>query len=138
MPVGTHTERCVSQKILQWMGITPGRVVRANLFNTVVEVATEVPIVVVAQQLHLIREWEEILVNVSCMMGKKEYIMDVVRHSSEVIKQRGETEGDSMCLHRSTRTEGDFDSLGGSCEPTSVADWQFASTISSRVHSQDP
>ena len=23
MPVGTHTEWCVSQKILQWMGITP-------------------------------------------------------------------------------------------------------------------
>ena len=23
MPVGTHTERCVSQKILQWTGITP-------------------------------------------------------------------------------------------------------------------
>ena len=23
MPVGTHTEQCVSQKILQWTGITP-------------------------------------------------------------------------------------------------------------------
>ena len=23
MPVGTHTEQCISQKILQWTGITP-------------------------------------------------------------------------------------------------------------------
>ena len=36
------------------------------------------PIVTVTQQLHLIHEWEEIPVNVSCIMGKREYIMDVV------------------------------------------------------------
>ena len=92
MPVGTHTERCISQKILQRTGITHERVIRANLFDTVVEVAAEVPIVAVAQQLHLIHEWEEILVNVSCIMGKREYIMDVVCRSSEMIEQRGETE----------------------------------------------
>ena len=90
--MGTHSERCVSQKILQWTGITPEHIVRVNLFDTVVEVAAEVPIVAVAQQLHLIRVWEEIPVNISCMMGKKEYIMDVVCHSSEMIEQRGETE----------------------------------------------
>ena len=95
--MGTHTERCVSQKILQWTGITPERVIRANLFDTVVEVAAEVPIVTVAQQLHLIHEWEEIQVNVSCIMGKREYIMDVVHRSSEMIKQRGETEREIQC-----------------------------------------
>ena len=56
------------------------------------EVAAEVPIVTVAQQLHLIREWEEIPVNVSCIMGKMEYIMDVVHRFSKMIEQRGETE----------------------------------------------
>ena len=90
--MGAHSERCVSQKILQWMGITPECIVRVNLFDTVVEVAAEVPIVAMAQQLHLIHKWQEILVNVSCMLGKKEYIMDVVCHSLEMIKQRGETE----------------------------------------------
>ena len=87
-----------------------------------VEVAAEVPIVVVAQQLHLIRKWEEILVNVSCIMGKREYIMDVVCCSSEMIEQRGERERDSMHPHRSTRAEGDLDSSGGQCEPTSAVD----------------
>ena len=72
-------------------------VIRVNPFDTVVEVAAEVLIVAVTQQLHLIREWEEIPVNVSCMMGKKEYIMEVVRHSSEMIKQRGEAEKEIQC-----------------------------------------
>ena len=97
MPVGTHSKWCVSQKILQWTGITPECVVRVNLFDTVVEVAAEVPIVAVAQQLHLISEWEEIPVNISCMMGKKEYIMDMVHHSLEMIEQRGEAEKDIQC-----------------------------------------
>ena len=92
MLVGTHSERCVSQQIVWWTGVTPECVIRVNPFNTVVEVAADVPIVAVAQQLHLVREWEEIPVNVSCMMGKKEYIMDMVCQSSEVIEQRGEAE----------------------------------------------
>ena len=71
MPVGTHSEWCVSQQILQWTGITPECVIRVNPFDTVVEVAAEVPIVAVTQQLHLIGEWDEIPMNVSCMMGKK-------------------------------------------------------------------
>ena len=56
MPVGTYSERCVSQKILRWTGITPEHMLRVNPFDTVVEVAAEVPIVSVAQQLHLIHE----------------------------------------------------------------------------------
>ena len=71
MPVETHSERCVSQQILWWTGVTPEHVIRVNPFDTVVEVAADVPIVTVAQQLHLVHEWEEILMNISCMMGKK-------------------------------------------------------------------
>ena len=33
------------------------------------------------------------------MMGKKEYIMDLVRHSSEMIEQRGETEKEIQHTH---------------------------------------
>ena len=69
----------VSQQISWWTGVTPECVIRVNPFDTVVEVAAEVPIVAVAQQLHLVCKWEEIPVNVSCMMGKKECIMDMVR-----------------------------------------------------------
>ena len=102
MPVGTHSECCVSQQLLQWTGVTPEYVIRVNLFHTVVEVAAEVPIVAITQQLHLICKWEDIPVNVSCMMGKNEYIMDVVCHSSEMIEQRGGRERDPMCPTRST------------------------------------
>ena len=105
MPSGTHTEWCISQKILQWTGITPEQVIRAKPFDTVVEVAAEVPIVTVAQQLHLIREWEEIPVNVSCIMGKREYIMDVVHHSSEFIEQREETEREIQRTHIEAREQ---------------------------------
>ena len=97
MPMGTHSERCVSQQILRWTGVTPECVIRVNPFDTVMEVAAEVPIVAVTQQLHLVREWEEIPMNVSCMMGKKVYIMDVVRQSSEMIEQRGEAEKEIQC-----------------------------------------
>ena len=97
MLVGTHSEQCVSQQILQWTGVTPEWVINVNVFDTVVEVAAEVLIVAVTQQLHLIHKWGEIPVNVSCMMGKKEYIMDVVCHSSEMIKQRGEAEKEIQC-----------------------------------------
>ena len=64
-----------------------------------VEDGAEVSIVAVTQQLHLIHEREEIPVNVSCIMGKREYIMDVVHRSSEMIEQRGETEKEIQCVH---------------------------------------
>ena len=92
LPVGTHTERCVSLQIIQWTGITPVRTTRMNPTDTVVEFAADVPIVAVAQQLHLVREWEEIPVIVSCIMGKREYVMEVCRQRSTLIEQRGETE----------------------------------------------
>ena len=92
-----HSLRFVSQQILQWTGVTPEWVIRVNPFDTVVEVAAEVPIVAVTQQLHLIHEWGEIPMNVSCIMGKKEYIMDMVRCSSEMIEQRGEAEKEIQC-----------------------------------------
>ena len=75
-----------------YSGLTPEHVIRVHRFDTVVEVAVEVPIVAVTQQLHLVCKWEKIPMNVSCMMGKKEYIMDVVCYSLEMIKQRGEAE----------------------------------------------
>ena len=88
-----------------------------------VEVAVEVPIVAVAQQLHLIHEWEEIPVNVSCMMGKKEYIMDVVCCSSEMIEQRRETEKEIQCARIEAQEQREIlNSPGGPCEPTSVTD----------------
>ena len=77
LPVGTYMEHCVNLQIVQWTGITPVCTTHMNLLDTVVEFAEEVPIVAVAQQLHMIREWEEVPVTVSCIMGRREYIMEV-------------------------------------------------------------
>ena len=101
LPVGTYTDRCVNLQILQWTGITPTHTTRINLLDTVVEFAADVPIVAVAQQLHMIREWEEVPVTVSCIMGRREYIMEVCRQKSILIEQRGEAEKE---IER-TRTE---------------------------------
>ena len=65
-----------------------------NLYDTVVEVVAEIPIVAMAQHRHMIQKWEEVPVSVLYIMGKKENIMDVVHYRSETIKQRGEAERD--------------------------------------------
>ena len=89
LPVGTYTDRCVNLQVLQWTGITPVRTTRINPLDTVVEFVADTPIVAVAQQLHMIREWEEIPVTVSCIMGRREYIMEVCRQKSILIEQTG-------------------------------------------------
>ena len=103
LPVGTYTDRCVNWQILQWTGITPARTTCVNPLVTVVEFAAEVPIVAVAQQLHMIREWEEIPVTVSCIMGRREYILEVCRQKSILIEQRGEAEKENERTRTETR-----------------------------------
>ena len=58
LPVGTYTERCVGIKVMQWTGITPERITHINSYDTIIEVAAEVSVLAVAQQLHNIWEWE--------------------------------------------------------------------------------
>ena len=105
LPVGTYTERCVNLQIVHWTGIHPICSTRINPLDTVVEFAAEVPIVAVAQQLHMIREWEEVPVTVSCIMGRREYIMDVCRQKSMLIEQRGEAEKEIEKTKTETRQQ---------------------------------
>ena len=105
LPVGTYTDRCVNLQILQRTGITPVRTTHINPLDTVVEFAADVPIIAVAQQLHLIREWEEIPVTVSCIMGRREYIMEVCRQKSILIEQRGEAEREIERTRAETRQQ---------------------------------
>ena len=63
-----------------------------NPYDTVVEVTADVSIAAVAQQLHVIHEWEEIPVTVSYIMVKRAYIVSVVLDNSEMIKQRNKAE----------------------------------------------
>ena len=105
LPVGTYTDRCVNLQILQWTEITPAHTTRVNPLDTVVEFAADVPIVAVAQQLHMIREWEEVPVTVSCIMGRREYIMEVCHQKSILIEQRGEVEKEIERTRTETRQQ---------------------------------
>ena len=62
------------------------------MYDTIIEVAASASVVAISQQLHSMREWEEIPVVVSCIMGKKSYIIDVCRQRTAMIEQRGEAE----------------------------------------------
>ena len=105
LPVGTYTECCANLQMVQWTGITPVHTTWMNLLDTVVEFAAEVPIVPVAQQLHMIREWEEVPVTVLCIMGRREYIMEVCRQKSILIEQRGEAEREIERTRTETRQQ---------------------------------
>ena len=92
LPVGTYTERCINLKLVQWTGITPEHLTRINSYDTIIEVAALASVGAISQQLHSMREWEEIPIVVSCIMGKKSYIIDVCQQRTAMIKQRGEAE----------------------------------------------
>ena len=105
LPVGTYSEHCVHLKLAQWTGVTAECVTRMNPHDTIIEVATSVSVVAIAQQLHSIREWEEIPVVVACIMGKKSYIIDVCRQRTAMIEQRGEAERELERTREETREQ---------------------------------
>ena len=76
-----------------------------NAYVTIIEVAASVSVVAIAQQLHFIREWEEIPVVVACIMGKKSYIVDVCRQRTAMIEQRGEAEREFERTREETREQ---------------------------------
>ena len=103
-------------------GDHPARITHINLLDTV-EFTADVPIVAVAQQLHMIREWEEVPVTVSCIMGRREYIMEVCRQKSILIEQRGEAEREIERTRAETRQQKETESTGGQSQPAGQADW---------------
>ena len=105
LPVGTYSERCVHLKLAQWTGVTAECVTRMNPYDTIIEVAASVSVVTIAQQLHSIREWEEIPVVVACIMGKKSYIVDVCRQRTAMIEQREEAERELERTREETREQ---------------------------------
>ena len=92
LPVGTYPERCVNLKLVQWTGVTAECITHINAYDTIIEVAANVSFVAISQQLHAMREWEEVPEVVSCIMGEKSYIIDVWCQRTAMIKQRGKAE----------------------------------------------
>ena len=90
LPVGTYSERCVYQKIERLTGVTPERVRRINVFDTILEFTTDVSIVAIAHALHNVRNWEDNPVQIGCILGSSSYITEVCRQRNLIIEQQTE------------------------------------------------
>ena len=79
LPVGSFTERSVARRVYNSTGVAVERVTMITPTDTLIEFAHGMLVVAIAQVLHQINEWEDILVWVTCLMGSKNYIMQLCR-----------------------------------------------------------
>ena len=107
LPMGSYTERSVARRVTQMTGIIPARVTRINAYDTVLEVPVDVSVVTVSQQLHMLRDWEEIPIEISCIMGKKSFVTEVCLQKSAMIEQRGESEREIEQMRMEARAHRD-------------------------------
>ena len=90
LPAGEYTKRGVFHKLQRLTGVSPERVRRVNIFDTVIEVAAEVSITAIAQALHSVTNWEERPVSINCLMGTASFITNIVRQRNIIIEQQTE------------------------------------------------
>jgi len=90
LPVGSYSEHCVVRKIEGTIGLKIARATHINPYDTVIEVTNDVSVVAISLALHQIREWEDFPVEISCIMGKKNYINEVCQHRIKLIEQKAE------------------------------------------------
>ena len=79
LPVGSFTERSVARRVYNSTGVAVERVTMVTLTDVLIEFAPGTLVVAIAQVLHQINEWEDIPVRVTCLMGSKNYIMQLCR-----------------------------------------------------------
>ena len=75
--VGSFTERSVARRVYNSIGVVVERVTMVT--DALIEFAPGTLVVAIAQELHQIKEWEDIPVWVTCLMGNKNYIMQLCR-----------------------------------------------------------
>ena len=79
LPVGSFTERSVARRVYNSTGVVVERVTMVTPTDTLIEFVSGTLVVTIAQELHQIKEWEDILVWVTCLMGDKNNIMQLCR-----------------------------------------------------------
>ena len=79
LPVGSFTERSVARRVYSSTGVAVEQVTMITPTDALIEFAPGTLVVAIAQVLHQINEWEDILVWVTCLMGSKNYIMQLCR-----------------------------------------------------------
>ena len=90
LPVDTYSERCVCQKVEKLTGVTPERIHRVNVLDTVIEFAANVSVLAIAQALHSVRSWEDNPIQISCILGRSPHITEICRQRNISIEQQSE------------------------------------------------
>ena len=88
LPVGCFTERSVARKVYGLTGITVERVTMVTPTDALVEFAPGTLVVIIAQALDQITDWEDIPVWVSVLMGNRQYIMKLCQERADHEEQR--------------------------------------------------
>ena len=88
LPVGSFTERSVARRVYNSTGVAVERVNMVTPTDALIEFAPGTLVVAIAQVLHQINEWEDIPVWVTCLMGSKNYIMQLCRERAENEEQK--------------------------------------------------
>ena len=107
LPIGSFTERSVVRKVQNLTGITLDQVTMVTPSDAVLEYSAGCPVVCIAQELDAMKEWEDIPIYVSCLMGNRHYIMEVChdRANYESKKRELELETEKLCEEQSEHCE---------------------------------
>ena len=88
LPVGSFTERSVARRVYNSTGVVVEWVTMVTPTDALIEFASGTLVVAIAQELHQIKEWEDISVWVTCLIGNKDYIMQLCRERAENEEQK--------------------------------------------------
>ena len=88
LPVGSFTERSVARRVYNSTRVAVERVTMVTPTDALIEFAPGTLVVAIAQVLHQINEWEDTPVWVTCLMGSKNYIMQLCRERAENEEQK--------------------------------------------------
>ena len=107
LPIGSFTERSVARKVHNLTGITLERVTMVTPSDAILEFPTGCSVVHIAQALHVMKEWEDFPIYVSCLMGNRRYIMEVCqdRANYEAKKRELEMEAERLREEQSDQQE---------------------------------
>ena len=84
LPVGSYTERLVTQMINRVMGAQPLSVTIVNEKEAIVEMKEDDPIMEVSQLIQWLAFWEGQSVNVCCVISNKRSLLSIIQVEEEV------------------------------------------------------
>ena len=92
LPIGSFTERSIIRKVQHLTGVTLDQVTMVTLTDAVLELPVGAPVLPVAQEFHLMHEWEDMPIYVSYLMGNRCYIMEVCHDRAKYEEKKREME----------------------------------------------